>query len=114
MITVTINGEKKQYSPGITYETIANEYQEQYGGQIALVAVNGKIRELFKTLKKECSIHFFTLQDVVGHKTYVRTATMLFLKAVFFALWTPRYTFPPAFENTFYCSIFPVQFAFHF
>ena len=83
MITVTINGEKKQYSPGITYETIANEYQEQYGGQIALVAVNGKIRELFKTLKKECSIHFFTLQDVVGHKTYVRTATMLFLKAVF-------------------------------
>lgn len=82
MITVTISGEKKQYSQGTTYETIVNEYQEQYGGQIALVAVNGKIRELFKRLNRDCTISFFTLRDNVGHKTYVRTATMLFLKAV--------------------------------
>lgn len=82
MVTVTINGEKKQYSHGISYETIAQEYQEQYNGMIALVSVDGKIRELFKKLTKDCTIEFFTLKDDVGYKTYVRTVTMLFLKAV--------------------------------
>lgn len=83
MVTVTIAGEEKQYAEGTTYETIAQEYQEQYGGLIGLVAVNGKIRELFKQVKKDCEINFFTLKDDVGYKTYVRTATMLFLKAVY-------------------------------
>lgn len=82
MVTVTINGEQKQYEQGTTYEVIANEYQEQYGGLIALVAANGKIRELFKKVKKDCTLTFFTLKDDVGHKTYVRAATMMFLKAV--------------------------------
>ena len=82
MITVTINGEKKQYPQGTTYETIAEDYQDRYQGLIALVAVDGKIRELFKRLSRDCEISFFTLRDDVGHKTYVRAATMLFLKAV--------------------------------
>ena len=81
MVTVTIDGKKKEYPQGTTYEVIANEYQEQYGGLIALVAANGKIRELFKKVKKDCTVTFFTLKDDVGHKTYVRAATMMFLKA---------------------------------
>jgi len=82
MVTITIAGEKKQYPVGTTYEKIAEEYQAQYDGLIGLVAVNGKIKELFKQAKKDCELKFFTLKDDVGHKTYVRTATMLFLKAV--------------------------------
>jgi len=83
MITVTIAGEEKQYAEGTTYERIAQDYQDRYDGLIGLVAVNGKIRELFKQVKKDCEISFFTLKDDVGYKTYVRTATMLFLKAVY-------------------------------
>jgi len=82
MITVEIAGQKKQYEKGISFEQIANEYQDEYNGLIGLVAVNGKIKELFKRLKKDCTISFFTLKDDIGSKTYVRTATMLFLKAV--------------------------------
>ena len=82
MVTVTIDSKEKQYPQGTTYEVIANEYQEQYGGMIALVAANGKIRELFKKVKKDCNVTFFSLKDDVGHKTYVRAATMMFLKAV--------------------------------
>ena len=82
LINVEIAGKKKQYEQGITFEQIANEYQEEYGGMIGLVAVNGKIKELFKRLKKDCTVSFFTLKDDIGNKTYVRTATMLFLKAV--------------------------------
>ena len=82
MVTVTICGEQKQYEQGTSFETIAAEYQEQYGGMIAVAAANGKIRELFKKVTRDCEVDFFTLRDSVGYKTYVRTATMLFLKAV--------------------------------
>ncbi len=82
MITVTINGHDKLYPQGTTYESIAEEYQEANQGMIALVSVNGKICELFKRLNRECELSFLTLKDTIGHKTYVRSATMLFLKAV--------------------------------
>ncbi len=79
---VTIDGVVKNYPIGITYEEIVNEYQEQNGNIIALVGVDGKIRELMKKLDRDCELSFFTLKDVIGHKTYVRTATMLLMKAI--------------------------------
>lgn len=82
MITVTINGEKKQYEEGTTFEKIADEYQALYDGLIGLVIVDGKIRELFKTLKKDCEITFVTLDSSIGHKTYVRTALYVLVKAL--------------------------------
>ncbi len=79
---VTIDGVVKNYSVGITYEELANDYQEKYDNLIGLVCVNGKIRELMKKLDRDCEIKFFTMKDVIGHKTYVRTATMLLMKAI--------------------------------
>lgn len=83
MITVKINGEERQYPQGATYEDVANDYQQEYENLIALAARDGKIRELFKKLTRDCEVTFFTLKDDLGNKTYVRSATMLFLKAVF-------------------------------
>ena len=82
MVTVTIDGERRQYEEGTTYETIVREYQEKYNNRIALVTVNGKIRELFKRVKKDCEVSFFTISDAVGHKSYVRTAIMLMIRAM--------------------------------
>ena len=83
MVKVTVKGVEKQYEEGTTYEAIAKEYQNEYEDLIGLVSVDGRIRELFKTVKKDCKLSFFTMKDDVGYKTYVRTATMLFLKAVY-------------------------------
>ncbi len=83
MVTVTIHGEKKEFAQGTSYETIAADYQKESDGMIALVSVNGKIRELFKKVTRDCTVDFFTLKDDVGYKTYVRTATMLFLKGIY-------------------------------
>lgn len=83
MVTITVNGETKRVPQGTTYEAIATEYQKGYDGMIAVASVNGKIRELFKRVSKDCELTFFTMKDDVGYKTYVRTATMLFLKAVY-------------------------------
>jgi len=83
MITVTIHGKQKKVPQGTTLETLAAEYQQEYGSMIAAASIDGKIRELFKKVIKDCTVDFFTLEDDVGHKTYVRTATMLFLKGVY-------------------------------
>ncbi len=83
MITVTINGEKRQYEPGTTYEKIADEYQEAYDGLIGLVIVDGKITELMKEAVKDCEVQFITLKNSAGHKAYVRTAIMLLIKALY-------------------------------
>ncbi len=82
MAIVTIRGEKREYPQGTSYETIAEEFQQAYGSMIAVAVANGKIRELFKKVTKDCRLDFFTVGDDIGHKTYVRTATMLLLKGI--------------------------------
>ena len=83
MFTVKIGEDEIQVAERTTYEQLIEPYQEKDGNLITVVSSDGKIRELFKRVNKPCEIKFFTLKDDVGFKTYVRTATMLFMKAVF-------------------------------
>lgn len=82
MVKIKINGEEKLYEEGIKYEIIAKEYQYLYKEPIALVIVNGKIRELMKRVTKDCELSFVTYGNPIGHKTYVRSAIMLLMKAI--------------------------------
>lgn len=82
MATVTIGNEKKEFETRTTYEEIAKQYQPEYDDMIALAIVDGKIQELYKSLERDCEIQFLTYCDDAGHKAYVRTATLLFMKAV--------------------------------
>ncbi|MBQ9136264.1 MAG: nucleoside kinase [Lachnospiraceae bacterium] len=82
MVTLVIEGKERQYKSGTTYEEIVKEYQPAYDNQIALVSINGKIRELFKKATKDGRLEFFTWKDAIGNKTYMRTATMMLMKAV--------------------------------
>lgn len=82
MAKITINGKVTEYKTGTTYEEIANDYQEEYGNEIALVTENGKIRELNRTVIRDAKVEFITLRDGIGHKAYERSATMLFVKAL--------------------------------
>ena len=82
MVKIRINGEEKLYEEGIKYEIIAKEYQSLYRDSIALVIVNGKIRELMKRVDRDCELSFATYGDSIGHKTYVRSAIMLLMKAI--------------------------------
>ncbi len=82
MVRIKIDGQEKLYEEGIKYEIIAGEYQHLYKEPIALVIINGKIRELMKRVDKDCELTFATYGDPIGHKTYVRTAIMLLMKAI--------------------------------
>ncbi len=81
MAKITIDGVTGEYPDGITYEEIADAYQDRYENTIALVLEDGKIRELIKTVHKDCTLSFLTLKDSIGHKAYVRTAVMVLLRA---------------------------------
>ena len=83
MVTIKVNGEEKQYPKGIALEEIANGFQEKYDSQILIAIQNGKIKELSKNIKKDGEeITFLTMKDKIGHATYVRSVTMLLVKAV--------------------------------
>ncbi len=81
MALLKILGNDREYPVGTKYEDIVNEYQPDYDNSIILVLENGKIRELFKTVYKDCTIEFITLKDSIGHKTYARSALMMMLKS---------------------------------
>lgn len=79
---VTVNNVVKEYPKGTTFAEIAKEHQTEYEYPIALAVRNGKIRELFKKVDKDCNVEFLTLADDAGHKTYTRTATLMMMKAI--------------------------------
>ncbi|MCR5772491.1 MAG: nucleoside kinase [Butyrivibrio sp.] len=82
MPTIVVQGERKEYAKGITFEEIAKEYQIRFTNRIGLVIFNGKIRELFKKVETDGVLSFITMDDSIGHKTYGRTAIMMLIKAV--------------------------------
>ena len=82
-VTAMIDGEKKTYVYGTQLADIAKEYQESRRYPIVLLMVDGKLRELHKTLKKDAAITFVTTADEAGHNTYVRSACLIMLKAIY-------------------------------
>ena len=83
MMNVTVNGRVHQYPYGTPYRTIAADFQAEYPHQILLVNRDGKLRELCKTLKRDCTLSMVTGADKPGRQTYERSAILLMLKAFY-------------------------------
>lgn len=80
---VRVEGQEVTYEKGISFEDIAKDFQKDYDSKIVLVIEDGKIKELFKAAEKDgADIQLITMKDKVGYDTYVRSATMLLVKAV--------------------------------
>lgn len=83
MTRVTCKGKEICYEKGAIYEEIVKDFQEDYEEKILLVIENKKIKELSKAVEKEeVQVEFLTIKDKIGYSTYVRSATMLLVKAV--------------------------------
>ena len=80
MARLRIGGEIKEIAEGTTYEEVIAPYQEAHQGRISLVTENGKIMELSKSVSVDADVEFILSSDVIGHKTYERTATMIFMR----------------------------------
>lgn len=80
-MTVKVDGCEMNAADNMTYLDLAEKVQKNYSHRIVLAWENGKLRELFRPVKDGAEITFETLSGVSGHKTYKRSACMLFLKA---------------------------------
>ena len=83
MVEVTINGITEEYEKGTTYREIAEKHPECCKYDIILARRGGKLIELNKKVKDNCTIEFLDTSTNSGHKTYVRGVTLLMLKAVY-------------------------------
>lgn len=83
MARVTAAGETREYPVGTSYAEIVKDFEEKTEEPIILVTVDGRLRELHKQLKADCSLSFVTARDDIGHKTYRRSACLILLKAIY-------------------------------
>ena len=81
MVSLTIEGEVRQYPAGTSFLAISQEYQEKYPDDIVLVVYNNRLRELNKTAQRDGTLSFVTTADKTGKKTYRRSVTLLMQKA---------------------------------
>ncbi|MGI5983931.1 MAG: nucleoside kinase [Sakamotonia sp.] len=82
-IKVHACGKTREYPEGTPLLTVAEEFQPEFQEDILLARVNGKLKELHKTLTKDSQVEFLTFQDPVGKKTYERSAVFVMLKAFY-------------------------------
>ena len=81
-ITLIINGQEKEYPYGTTYGDVAKEYAGDYKYPIAVANHNLHYQELSQVIEENGELEFLDLSTSTGHQTYMRTATLLFVKAV--------------------------------
>ena len=74
-IVVKIGEKEKTYPAGVSFLSIAQEYQDQYEDDIVLALYNNRLRELKKTVKKDGELSFLTTSDKTGkQKCYAADA----------------------------------------
>ncbi|MDE7060276.1 MAG: nucleoside kinase, partial [Lachnospiraceae bacterium] len=83
MYHLEILGEQKEYSKGTTYAEIAWEYQQKYEHPILLASLNGRLRELFKSVEQDGKLEFITALDTAGHSTLVRGMIFVMMRAMY-------------------------------
>ena len=83
MFKVVIAGETRMYPEGTTYREIVDESDIHTEAPVILVMVNGKLRELQKRLKSDCTLEFVTTKDHIGFETYKRSVCLVLLRAIY-------------------------------
>ena len=83
MMRVTVGDETRLYPAGTTYGAIAADFRDRAGGEIVLVSRDGKLRELHRTLRRDCTLEMLTTASRPGYQTLERSVFLLFLKAFY-------------------------------
>lgn len=81
MIKATVNQSIYEVKEGTTFSDLAKQVQLPQEPIILLAYMDGKLRELFTPMTKDCHVRFVTLKEQAGYMAYKRTATLMFLKA---------------------------------
>ena len=83
LVKVKIENEEKLYVAGTPIEEIAGEYGEKNNVVNILAVMNGKLCELHKKIRGNCTLEFISTGTAIGNQTYKRSVTLLMLKAFY-------------------------------
>lgn len=83
MKKVTLGNIVKEYEAGTTYESIVKENYPEDAEHIVLVKIDGKLEELVKKVKRDCTLEPISFNDNPGYNSYRRSTTLMMLKAIY-------------------------------
>ena len=71
-----------EYDRGTSLEAVSRDFQSRFPHRIILARVNGRLRELCRTVTENGEIEFVSVGEKAGEAAYRRTATLILTKAV--------------------------------
>lgn len=83
MVKVLVKEEERLYPVDTSYLAVAKDFAYCYENEILLAMVNGRLRELNRTLEEDSQIEFLTAKDKIGFEAYRRSMVLLLLKAIY-------------------------------
>ena len=83
MKKITLGTIVKEYETGTPFEQIMRENYPEAAEQIVLVKVNGKLEELAKKVKRDCTVEPIFFSDNPGYNSYRRSTSFMMLKAIY-------------------------------
>ncbi|MCR5829730.1 MAG: nucleoside kinase [Lachnospiraceae bacterium] len=105
---IKVRGMVLEYAEGTPYSDIVADFAADVEGDIILVLVDGRLTELSKKVKEDCSIEFVTTSTKPGMSTYRRGIVLLMLRAftrVFDAGQIRKITVEHTLGSALYCSL---------
>lgn len=81
-IRVTVQKKESVYEQGVTFLTIAKEWQKEYEDTIILALFDHKLMELGREVPGDGEITFLTTQDKNGRRAYRRSVVFLMQRAL--------------------------------
>lgn len=80
---VTIGNKTQEFVAGTTLIEVLNAFADVDIREVALAAVNGRLRELGKVIESDATITIVPFSDKIGARTYQRSMSFLLLKAIY-------------------------------
>ena len=81
-VQILILDEIHEYDSGTSLEAVSRDFQSRFPHRIILARVNGRLRELCRTVTENGEIEFVSVGEKAGEAAYRRTATLILTKAV--------------------------------
>ncbi|MBP2027582.1 uridine kinase [Acetoanaerobium pronyense] len=107
LITVRIGENDMKFNSGITLEEIL-EYDEiklNLDYPVTLALVDNNLRELRYRLEHDCEVKFIDISDKDGRRTYMRSLTFLFIRAIEELYPNSNVKIQHSLSNGFYCEV---------
>lgn len=80
-INIQIDNKNYEYPKNISLDIISKDLISEYKGIVTIGKINNKLKDLSSTLREDCKLEFIDTTQPDGMRTYMRTLSLVFIKA---------------------------------